>query len=146
MRRDHRQQPPHLLLILSPQLNRREAGVSRKPFAADAPCERVPYGLLHDHIKVVVGPARLALDRVAELPAAGIVAGTRRVLQAVGRHRIFGERPARKALLVTELDATEVHAAVDHRDFDELTLARALTLVKRSQDTDHEVQAGAGVA
>src|ERR1700682_2520924 len=142
MRRDHRQQPPHLLLILSPQLNRREAGVSRKPFAADAPCERVPYGLLHDHIEVVVWPARLALDCVAELPAAGIVAGTRRVLQAVGSHRVFREGSARKTLMVTKLDTAEVHDAVHHRDLDELTLARALTLVKRCQDSDNKVQAG----
>src|SRR5438132_6318895 len=48
--------------------------------------------------------------------------------------------------MVTKFDTTEVHDAVHHRDFDELTFARTLTLMKRSQDTDHKVQAGTGVA
>ena len=57
---------------------------------SDALGEPVPYRFLHDYVNIIVGAAGLALNRVAELAAAGIVAGARRFGEAFGRHGILG--------------------------------------------------------
>ena len=82
---------------------------------------------------IVVGAAGLALDRVAELAAAGIVAGARGFGQAFGGHRIFGEFLPRQALMIAPFDAAKVHHAVHHGHFDVLPFAGAVTLLERGE-------------
>ena len=90
---------------------------------------------------------RLAVNGVAELAAAGIVAGTRCFAHAlVGRHRIFRHIAAGQALVVAPLHATQVHHAVHHCHFDILALAGTVGLVQRGQQPDRQMQAGAGIA
>jgi hypothetical protein len=64
----------------------------------------------------------------------------------VGRHRVLRKLPARKALVIAELHAAEVHHAVHHRDFDVLALPGAVRLVQCAEEADREMQPGARVA
>ena len=90
---------------------------------------------------------RLAMDRVAELSAAGIVACARHVAHAlVGRHRVFGKSPTGQALVVAEFDPAEVHHPVHHRHLHVLAVARAIGLVQRRQEADRQMQSRAGIA
>src|SRR5215471_6733388 len=74
---------PDEILVLAAFADRRHAWISREVghahFGADALREILPHGFLHDDVEPVVGPVRLAVDGVAELASAGVVAGTRDV-------------------------------------------------------------------
>ena len=144
-------QRPHQVLILAPLGDLDEARVARhvghRDFGAHALGEVFPHRLLHDDVQPVVGAVRLAVDGVAELAAARIVARARHFAHAlVGRHRVLRQVTALQPLVVAELDAAEVHDAVHHRHFHILALASALGLAQRREQTDREMQAGARVA
>src|SRR5262249_31351057 len=59
---------------------------------------------------------------------------------------VFGERTVLDALLVTQLDATEIEHAVLHRREHLLAAAGAIALKERGNNSKGEVQPGAGVA
>ena len=83
------------------------------------------------------------MNRVAELPPARVVARTWHFAHPlVRRYRVFAERPAGQALVIAELDATQVHHAIHHRDFDILSLAGAIALVDGGQQPDRQMQSG----
>jgi hypothetical protein len=103
--------------------------------------------LLHDHVDEVVRAAWLASDRVAELAAAGVVAGARGRAHALVRaDRVLGQRTAEEALVVAPLHPAEVHHAVHHRHLDVLACTRALRLDVRGEEPDGEVQARPRIA
>src|SRR5215831_9416096 len=142
---------PDEILVLATFTDRRHTWISREVghayFGADALCEILPHRFLHDDVEPVVGPVRLAVDGVAELASAGVVAGTRDIAHVlIGRHRVFRQRSAREALVVAELHAAQVHHTVHHRHLDVLPLAGLVGLAQRGEQPDREVQPGARVA
>ena len=101
--------------------------------------------LLDHHVEIVVGAAGLALDGVAELPAAGVVAGARgEILELLAP--VFGQGTVVESLVVAPLDADQVHHAVHHRALHVLPAPGALPLDDRREDAGHEVHAGSRVA
>src|SRR5450759_825589 len=138
--------PPYLLLVLAPVTDLGEARIASQSLAADPLRQRAPDGFLHDNIDVIVGSTRFALDRVAELPATGIVAPARRGLKALRRYRVFRQRTTRQALVVAELDPAQIHHRVHHRYFDVLPFPSPVALVQCRKDTDYQMQAGARIA
>src|SRR5207248_2065878 len=121
--------------------------VGHADFRPDTLREVLPDGFLHDDVEPIVGAMRLAVNGVAELAAAGVVAGPRHFAHAlIGGHRVFAQRAALQALVITELDTAKVHDAVHHRHFDVLAFAGARGLMKRAKQADREVQARAGIA
>ncbi len=144
-------QRPHELLVLAPLGDRGEARITGQVgnvhIGADAPGEVFPDRFLHHDVEPVVGAVRLAVDGVAELAAARVVAGARHLAHAlVGRHGIFRHVAAHEALVVAEFHAAEVHHAVHHRYLDVLALPGLLGLAQRGEQADGEVQPGARVA
>ena len=55
---------------------------------------------------------------------------------------IFRKRTMLQALLIAEFDAAEVEHAVLHGGKDALTAAGAVTLIKRCNNAEREMQAG----
>src|SRR6202022_3286328 len=115
---------------------------------ADNIADLLPNRRLGDEVDVGVGiglPA-FALQDAAGLTAAGIVAGA--------RHRVAERNPfavlavflqwaVGEALLIAQFDAREVQDAVLHRRGDLLSLTRHRALVKRGDDAERQMQAGA---
>ena len=144
-------QRPHELLILAALADGGEVRVGREvghaQLRADALRERGPDGLLDHDVEPVVRAVRLAVNRVAELTAARVVARARHLSHApIGGHRIFGQIAARQPLVIAELDAAKVHHAVHHRHLDVLADARALGLPERREQADREMQPRSRVA
>ena len=145
------EQRPHQLLIFAPLTDGRKLRIGHQighaDFRTHTTGECRPHGFLHHHINPVVRAVRLTVNRVAELAAAGIVAGTRHFAHVlIGRHGIFGKRLAREALMIAKFYAAQIHHAVHHRHFDVLALARAIGLMQRGEQTNRQMQSGAGVA
>src|SRR5439155_5801147 len=59
---------------------------------------------------------------------------------------LFHHAGARQALLIAQLDAAEIEHAVLHRREHFLAPTRRVALVKRGNDAERQVQAGAGIA
>ena len=88
LRRRTDEHPPHVVLVLAAVADLRVSRIGWRVRAGRprdrSLGERLPHRFLHHHVNVIVGAARPALDGVAELAAAGIVAGARRFGQAFG--------------------------------------------------------------
>src|SRR6266705_687390 len=141
VRGELRDQRPHLVLVLAAIGDLREAGIGRKArhpqIGPDAAGEPLPHRLLHHDVQPIVGPVRLAVDGVAELAAARVVAGARHGAHSLlRRHGIFRKRLASQPLVVAELDAAKVHYPVHHRNLDVLPFSGAIALVQGSEQSD----------
>ena len=140
-----RQQAPHLALVGPTRVDGGEARIRRQRIAADARGQSVPYLLLHHHVEIIVGAAGLALDSIAELAAAGVVARPwREILELL--HGVLGERATLDALMVPKLHTAEVHDTVHHGGLDVLAAPGALPLEQRREYAGQKVHAGARVA
>ena len=122
--REFVQQRPHLRLILATIADRREARIVQ----TEAPTGRraspsIPHRFLHDDVDVIERRLRLALQHIAELAAARIVAGARHVARVPRSVGCTPPAPALQPLMIAQFDASEIHHAVHHRDFDVLSLA-----------------------
>src|SRR6185437_3988165 len=118
---------------------------------ADDVADRPPYRRLRDEVNVGVGIVlpTLALQDPAGLATAGIVAGARRRVaerNVLAELAVFLERAGFEPLLVAQLDAAEIEHAVLHRHIDLLAAAGTGALEQRGDDTERQMQAGAGVA
>src|SRR6185312_7296378 len=98
------EQPPNIVLVLAALSDLRVTRVGGEVRLTDIRTnpfgECVPDSFLHDDVKIVVGSAGLALDCVAELPAAGIVAGSWGLGKSFGRHGILRQSSVRQALMI----------------------------------------------
>src|SRR5207237_2835480 len=124
----------------------------RQPiFADDGFADVLPYRCLRDEIDIGIGVGlpSFALEDPARLPTARRVAGTRdRVAElAVRILRIFLHHAgAREALLIAQLHAAQIEHAVLHRGEHLLSFSGGVALIKRGNDAECEMQAGAAVA
>src|SRR3974390_1018469 len=119
-------------------------------FLADHPADLFPHRPLGDEVQIGVGILfpTLALDDPPRWAATGGVAGARhrraklavRVLWILLHHTGAGE-----ALLIAQLDATQVEHAVLHRGQPLLPTTRRGALIERGDDAEGEMQAGAAV-
>src|SRR5262249_52879545 len=114
-------------------LRRREIGLGLPLGLADHIANRLPDRSLGNKINVGVGVGlpTFAPDDPARLSAAGVVAGARHGIaewNSLPILAVFGERTFLDALLVTQLDATEIEHAVLHRREHLLAAAGAIAL------------------
>jgi len=115
---------PHVILVLAPIGDLREAGIAREapvPNRPDAVWRALPHRLLH--------PRRTA-NRCARAVCSGsaLPSWPRRVVAGRGtaahallrRDGVFGQQTGASALMVAEFDAAQVHHPSIIRDFDVL--------------------------
>src|ERR1700722_7580187 len=133
------------------RVRRRVVGIGDPLRLADDVADFLPHRRLGDEveIRVRVGFPALALDDPAGLATARGVARARYrgAELALGELRVFlHDLGAGQALLVAQLDATQVQYPVLHRRQHALAAAAGLALVQGADDAKRQVQAGAAVA
>src|SRR3984893_5158907 len=134
-----------------PRRRRGIVGIGLPLGLAGQVADRPPSRGLGDEVGVGVriGLPALALENPPRLPAARVVTGARHRLakrNALAVLAVFGERTVGKALLVAQLDAGEVEHAILHGAQHALAAAGAHALIERRDDTESEVEPGAGIA